>query len=409
MEIHDLVDFRYENSVVIVTTDDTVVEHDFFPNRKCSFYLNFRKFPIQNQGVIKQFRDGFRQDFYLENIINELLPQQFQSSTASWAYNLFLTALGIARAETLGAKEVYIPNSFFTGIVQSEFYKKLNTLIDEGTNKHTQIEIKPSLSKGIAKPSHLVSQLENKSLILASGGTDNTVAATIEKKLGRSIGLLQVIYQQAARHQERWCIDRLKEDLDAIELKRIEFDVLKHYGGSALLRDDIQLKEGNLELEYVPFRNSIFITLGLILASSKDYSSIVLGAHPDDTMAPDGTRSYIQAFNDVLKAFIFDTPEIRAPLLNFGGKPELIELGIDLGVNFKHTWSCHTYVPKTDVGYNAKACGTCGNCITRYSAFKKLGLEDPVGYIEEPKLRTKWAGKQEDYDNLRKILLLSNS
>jgi 7-cyano-7-deazaguanine synthase len=100
--------------------------------------------------------------------------------------------------------------------------------------------------------------------------------------------------------------------------------------------------------------------------------------HPDDTMAPDGTRIYVDKFNEFMNEFNFETPKIDAPLLYFGGKPELIKLGLDLGVNFKHTWSCHTFVPELDAGYDAKACGTCGNCSTRFSAFTKLGILDPV-------------------------------
>ena len=103
-----------------------------------------------------------------------------------------------------------------------------------------------------------------------------------------------------------------------------------------------------------------------------------------------------------------DTPKIEAPLLSYGGKPELIKLGIDLGVDFSHTWSCHTYVPLEKSGADAQACGTCGNCKTRYSAFEEIGYKDPLSYEVKPLTRTLWAGKQKSFDSMRKEMKLDD-
>lgn len=405
MELRDLVDARAENSVVIVAAEDDLPEDNPCQEESSPFYLIFsNRGNVQEHGVIEPFRGGFKQKFDLRKLVGDLLPEDPQEVNNSWPYNLFLTALGVARAETLGSRYVYIPESFFSGLVKPDFYNLLNILVDEGTSNDTKIEIRSYRTEVSPEAFSPCFSSSDMSLILTSGGTDSTVAAAIQRRRGKSIGLLQVTYQQAARHQEKWCVDRIRDDLDATELKRVELDVLKHYGGSALLRDDMQLREGNLELEYVPFRNSVLISIALILASFRGYSSVVLGAHPDDTMAPDGTRSYVQAFNDLLESFNSETPIVEAPLLSFGGKPELIELGLDLGVDFSHTWSCHSYVPEEEVGYEMKACGTCGNCITRYSAFKCLSIGDPLSYAEEPKSRTHWAGRQEKYWDLRRLL-----
>lgn len=123
----------------------------------------------------------------------------------------------------------------------------------------------------------------------------------------------------------------------------------------------------------------------------------------DDTLAPDGTPSYVEAINAVIESAGWPM-RIIAPLLGFGGKPEIIRTGKELGVDFSHTWSCHSYIPPEEVGSEAKACGTCGNCSTRYSAFLKLGFEDPIRYKEVPKIRTTWAGPQHNYEALRRAL-----
>lgn len=407
MEIKDLTNFKMENLAVLITINNSYLTDADDLKNKTKFYLNFCSFPIEDAGLIKKTGNSYVQNFYLEDTINTLLPKQFNVQDILWAHNFFLTTLGVARAETLGSEELYVPDSFFKNIIKLDFYKKLNILANEGTSEGTKIEIKPYESTQNTAFLPSFKKLENKSLILASGGTDNVVAAMMEKKLGKKIGFLQIMYQQAARYQEIWCVDKLKDDLQVDDFKRVNIDILKHYGGSALLKDDMQLKEGILNLEYVPFRNSIFISLGLIYASSHNYSAIVLGIQPDDTVAPDGTKVYVEKFNDFMNTFKFETPKISAPLLYFGGKPELIKLGLDLGVNFKHTWSCHTFVPESDIGYNAKACGTCGTCSTRFSAFKKLGLSDPVEYMKEPKIRTIWAGAQDKYDAFYSFLASS--
>ena len=394
MKLLDLVDQRNEGAALVVTTDDfSLSDYSDLGSEVFNLHLSLNgNLPHNNPG----------QAFDLANIVNSILPNGINGN--AWAVNLFLTSLAIARAETLGSEKVYIPEGFFVGKNSESLYSNLNHLVNEGTDKDTKIIVEPYLCSGDQSGTSCQDFNPSKSLILASGGTDNTVAAAIQKQLNKQIGLLQVIYQQAPRNQEIWSVDRLKEDLSAEELKRVDLNILKQFGGSALLRDDMQLKDGNLSLEYVPFRNSVFVALGLILASSKGYSSIVLGAHSDDTMAPDGTRSYVEAFNSLLDCFNFNTPSLEAPLLYYGGKPELISLGLDLGINFGHTWSCHTFVSEDEVGYQAKACGTCGNCITRYSAFKEIHAVDPVKYKQEPRLRTNWAGKKENFDLIRREL-----
>ena len=391
----DLVDQRKENSSVVLVTNNFCPTSPIKESN--SYILNFT---IGDEEPHPQSDQTFDLSHTLRMISNK---------GPSWSSNLFLTTLAVARAESLGSSKVFVPSGFFPKeYVSNNFNFRLNNLVNEGTDRETEIEVifYPSINqthmgKAILGP--------KKSLVLASGGTDNTVAAALKKRLGSRIGMFQVIYGQAARYQEKWCVDELMEDLELIQLTRLELDVLKHYGGSALLRDDMQLKEDNLFLEYVPFRNSIFLASGLMVANQESYNSLILGAHPDDTMAPDGTRTYVDSFNDLLNCFNFNTPSIEAPLLYYGGKPELIELGLELGVDFSHTWSCHTFVPEYDAGNKAEACGTCGNCITRYSAFEKLGKVDPVEYKEKPPLRKNWAGKKEDHHQLRKKLLLSDN
>jgi 7-cyano-7-deazaguanine synthase len=65
--------------------------------------------------------------------------------------------------------------------------------------------------------------------------------------------------------------------------------------------------------------------------------------------------------------------KIHAPLIKLT-KPEIIQKGIDLGVDYGITHSC--YDPSED----GKACGQCDSCILRKNGFKKAGVPDPAVY-----------------------------
>ena len=42
----------------------------------------------------------------------------------------------------------------------------------------------------------------------------------------------------------------------------------------------------------------------------------------------------------------------------------------------KNTHSCY------DPDENGKSCGTCGTCKERLEAFEKVGMKDPIEYVE---------------------------
>ena len=65
------------------------------------------------------------------------------------------------------------------------------------------------------------------------------------------------------------------------------------------------------------------------------------------------------------------TIEIRAPLQH-RSKVEIIQMGLNYGINFSDTWSCYKG--------GKKACGKCPSCLIRLEAFRVLDVEDPLEY-----------------------------
>jgi len=411
----ELRNLTLNDSVVAVTTDDTRVDNTLIEYARSigrkPFLLAFRQNPKVRSGSVIEDDAAHHQFFTLDDILNKVsfgtssTPEEAKNT---FGYFLLLYSLGVARAESMAASNLALPDNIFPAGVNDlrHFYSVLQNLTNEGTSRDTNIVVKflltekPKLHYGIRDLS------PDKVAALVSGGTDSVGVSFMEQRLGRTVLPVQVLYDQSARHQELWCVDRVAEDLGikAHDLCRVYLPVLKNFGASGLFRDDLQINESNTKIEYVPFRNTVLLSIAIIRAELVGAKYVAIGANHDDTLAPDGTPQYIKAINEVIQAVDGQVPSVIAPLLGFGGKPEIVRTGLDLGVDFSHTWSCHTYTPPQEAGSDAQACGTCGNCATRYSAFEVLGFKDPVGYREIPKLRGKWAGSQANYESLRSAL-----
>jgi 7-cyano-7-deazaguanine synthase len=64
---------------------------------------------------------------------------------------------------------------------------------------------------------------------------------------------------------------------------------------------------------------------------------------------------------------------MRTPLIQMT-KAEIIQKGIELGVDYALTHSCY------DPPSKGKACGECDSCLLRKKGFKEAGIEDPIYY-----------------------------
>ena len=63
--------------------------------------------------------------------------------------------------------------------------------------------------------------------------------------------------------------------------------------------------------------------------------------------------------------------KIHAPLLNLT-KAEIIQKGIELGIDYSETHSC--YDPSED----GAPCGACDSCVIRRKGFTEAGVNDPA-------------------------------
>ena len=111
-------------------------------------------------------------------------------------------------------------------------------------------------------------------------------------------------------------------------------------------------------------------------AESLGADTVYHGAALVDSQAGfwDGSKEFLEAINNVNKLNRRDRVTIEAPLINLS-KKEIIELGIQYGVDFASTWTC--YEGKEE------ACGECTACSSRIQGFIDAGIIDPVPYSRD--------------------------
>jgi 7-cyano-7-deazaguanine synthase len=225
-----------------------------------------------------------------------------------------------------------------------------------------------------------------KAVVLSSGGIDSTTAMAMAKHEGFKIFSLSFFYGQ--RHAfELEAAQKVANAIGVTEHLVINID-LKQIGGSSLTDDmdvpkdrDEQEMSREIPATYVPARNTIFLSFALAWAEVLKSSDIFIGVNAIDYSGyPDCRPEYIDAFekmaNLATKAGVEGTTKIkiRTPLIRLT-KAEIIQKGIELGVDYALTHSCYDPSPQ------GLACGRCDSCQLRKKGFKEAGVSDPTRYI----------------------------
>tara|TARA_Y100001978_G_scaffold111006_1_gene99020 strand:+ start:1070 stop:1756 length:687 start_codon:yes stop_codon:yes gene_type:complete len=225
--------------------------------------------------------------------------------------------------------------------------------------------------------------MNNKAVILLSGGLDSTTCLAIAKKQGFDLNALTFNYGQ--RHDfELKSAQKIVDQFQIENHSIIDID-LTQFGGSALT-DEIEVPKDRSESEmkdipltYVPARNTVFLSLALAWAETLNAFNIFIGVNILDYSGyPDCRPEYIAAFektaNLATKAGVSgESFKIHTPLINMK-KSEIILNGLELGVDYSLTSSCY------DPLKNGTPCGHCDACILRLKGFQEADTLDPLSY-----------------------------
>lgn len=128
--------------------------------------------------------------------------------------------------------------------------------------------------------------------------------------------------------------------------------------------------ERDQPVTYVPHRNLILLALAAAYAEARRIRDVFYGAQTQDRYGYwDCTLDFLERLNATLALNRRRAVTIHAPFLALR-KRETLALGLELGADFAHTWSCYRG--------GAAPCGACPACVERAAAFAALGRADPL-------------------------------
>ncbi|MCP5279628.1 MAG: 7-cyano-7-deazaguanine synthase QueC [Thiobacillus sp.] len=219
-------------------------------------------------------------------------------------------------------------------------------------------------------------------VVLLSGGLDSATALAVARNAGHGCHALSLDYGQ--RHRvELEAARAVARHLGAAEHRVMRLD-MGPMAGSALTDTSIAVPEDGpaegIPVTYVPARNTIMLALALGWAEALDAEAIYIGVNAVDYSGyPDCRPAYVSAFQkmaDLATKRAVEGRSIRmeAPLIQLT-KAEIIQLGLELGVDYSLTVSCY------QADADGRACGHCDSCRLRRQGFEALGMPDPTRYF----------------------------
>ena len=220
--------------------------------------------------------------------------------------------------------------------------------------------------------------LTKRAVVLVSGGLDSVTALAIAQEQGYECFALSVDYGQ--RHHSELDAAKRVAATAAVPLKILPLD-LRAIGGSALT-DDIQVPEREttgIPITYVPARNTIMLSLALAYAEVLGADDIYIGVNAVDYSGyPDCRPEFIVAYQQMARLATKAGVEggkmtIHTPLIDLT-KSEIIQTGMELGVDYSMTVSCY------QADGEGRACGVCDSCRIRREGFSAAGVPDPTRY-----------------------------
>ncbi len=222
-----------------------------------------------------------------------------------------------------------------------------------------------------------------KAVVLLSGGLDSTTCLALAADQGYECYALTVLYGQ--RHRaELQAAQRVAAALGVQEHLQMSVN-LDAVGGSALTadlevpkdRDETAMGQG-VPITYVPARNTVFLSLALAWAETLEAEHVFIGVNALDYSGyPDCRPEFIMAFENLAAlATKMGTEQgrrlkVHAPLIKLS-KAQIIQKGVQLGVDYGLTLSCY------DPGPDGEPCWSCDSCLLRNKGFAEAGLDDPL-------------------------------
>lgn len=240
----------------------------------------------------------------------------------------------------------------------------------------------------------------SKAIVLLSGGIDSAVCLGIAARNHNTVYPLHIDYgQQTAKVESDMALSQLNHiksvhkgefETKLMELNVVDYRRVFSHFAEGVASDEAEFVDEDGYMRgpdgrstgYVPMRNLHLIATAGGFADHADADYIYLGAQGGDEAAyPDCRPGFMNATEKAINRSLGDNDsmELSTPLIHLS-KAEVIRRGEEVGVNWRHTYSCYSAVDEIE---NPQPCGACPACVERKMAFEKAGIRDPHGPGED--------------------------
>lgn len=217
----------------------------------------------------------------------------------------------------------------------------------------------------------MVAKVENKVLLLVSGGPDSATLAKVIKEHEGQDTQIHALYLRSGHPSDEKEIESANKILQSVGGKLEIIDISRTV--SALGSQRVMIHS---EASIMPFGNVLVLSIASTYALRIGASKIYIGLHKDDAdESYEYTAEYMSGINALFSSATAKAATIQTPFIDIR-KPEVFKRGLSLGVDYSYTWSC--------IRGLEKHCGECGACRSRRRAFVHSGAADPTDYEREP-------------------------
>ena len=218
--------------------------------------------------------------------------------------------------------------------------------------------------------------INNKSIILLSGGLDSLVSLGVSIKKLNIIFALSFDYGQKSAKQELDAAKKISE-FYSIKHKIIELPWLREITSTSLVNaetdipnigiselDNPLLTKDSAKKVWVPNRNGVFLNIAASFADSMKFNYIIFGANSEEAATfPDNSEIFIEKINNSFEYSTLVQPKVVAPLAKLT-KKEIVKLAIEHEIPFNLLRSCYST--------SDKHCGECESCLRLKRALKEV-------------------------------------
>lgn len=230
-----------------------------------------------------------------------------------------------------------------------------------------------------------MSKSEELAVVLVSGGMDSLVTAAMAFEKHQRLAFMHLNYGQKTQQKELECFHKIADHYQVAPEQRkiVDMTFLSEIGGSSLTDSQMEVthfhgESSEIPSSYVPFRNSLIISMAVSWSEIIGAKKIYIGAVDEDSSGyPDCRPSYYRAMNALIKEGTKEGDiQVITPVINLK-KEQIVKAAIELMAPLHYSWSCYA---REDL-----ACGICDSCALRLRGFQKARLEDPIEYFVRPR------------------------